>query len=428
MHLSTPRLAVIGLASVLALGACSSTPDATDPSGGASAPVEVSVWHYWDGTNADTFESMIKDFNASQDDVVVTATNVPNADFLTKLRASASSNTMPDIAIGDLVWVPQINQLGTLADLTPLIDAAVLTDIAPALTSYGSIDGKQVSVPVSANNLGYIYNKDLFRAAGLDPDAPPTTWEDVKSTGAQIVEATGKPAYELFTQAGDNGEGLTWQFQVNLWQAGGEFLTADNGAAAFNTDAGATALQYWVDLIGSGVAAPSGAWGEFGSGNAAAATDGSWMVGIWAPDPPFDFGTSTAPYPTSGTPTTNLGGEQAMVFDNSEATAAAAATFLSWFLQADQVTAWSEATGMLPVTQTVATSDAYLTWVDDNQPLLRPFVAQMADAHARPNTPLYSAISLAFAKEIEKALAGSVSVGEALANAESAVNAVIAQG
>jgi multiple sugar transport system substrate-binding protein len=52
----------------------------------------------------------------------------------------------------------------------------------------------------------------------------------------------------------------------------------------------------------------------------------------------------------------------------------------------------------------------------------------MADAHARPNTPLYPAISLAFAQQIEKALTGEVSVDEALANAEKAVNDVIAKG
>lgn len=324
--------------------------------------------------------------------------------------------------------MPQINEIGTLADLNSVLGEDVIADVSPQLIQYGSIDGKQVSVPVSANNLGLLYNRDIYEQAGLDPDNPPETWEDVKEQGQAVVAATGNPAYELYTQAGDNGEGLTWQFQVNLWQAGGEFLTEDNSAAAFNSDAGRQALQYWVDLLESGVAAPVGAWGEFSSGRAAAATDGSWMVGIWAADPPFDFGTAKAPYPSDGEPATNLGGEQAMVFDNSEETAAAAGTFLGWFLQPEQVELWSEATGMLPVTTSVATGDAYLTWVDENQPLLAPYVEQMSQARTRPNTPLYPEISLAFAREIEKALSGDVTVDEALANAETAVNDVIAEG
>lgn len=419
MHRKPISLVALGAAAALALGGCAT--------GGGSTgdTVEVTVWHYWDGTNADTFDAMVDDYNASHEGVVIKTSNVPNADFLTKLRASATSNTLPDIAIGDLVWVPQINQIGTLANLD--LPADVLSDINPALTAFGSIDGKQVSVPVSANNLGYIYNKTLFEEAGLDPEAPPLTWEELKADGAEILAKTGKPAYELFTQAGDNGEGLTWNFQVNLWQAGGDFLTADNSAAAFNTDAGKEALGYWVDLINSGLS-KVGPWGELGKSEVASATDGSWMVGIWAPDPPFDFGTSTAPYPEDGQPATNLGGEQAMVFDNSPETTKAATDFLAWFLEPEQVLSWSETTGMIPVTNSVATGADYLGWVDENQPRLRPYVEQMTVAHARPNTPLYPAISLAFAQQIEKALTGEVSVDDALANAEKAVNDVIAKG
>ncbi len=422
MHHTKFRLAAMGAAVAIALTGC-----AAGSGGDSGGTVEVNVWHYWDGTNADTFEAMAKEYNKSHPGVEIKASNVPNADFLTKLRASATSNTLPDIAIGDLVWVPQIEQLGTLVDLAPLLPKDVLGDINPALTSFGTIDGKQVSVPVSANNLAYMYNRTLFEQAGLDPDSPPTTWDELITDGKAILAATGKPGYDLFTQAGDNGEGLTWNFQVNLWQAGGEFLTKDNSAAAFNTAEGKKALDYWLELINSGVS-PYAKWGEFEKGEGGSAQEGSWMVGIWAPDPPFDFDVAKVPFPADGTAATNLGGEQAMVFGNSDAKSKAAADFLAWFLEPEQVTSWSETTGMLPVTNSVATSDAYLSWVDDNQPRLRPYVEQMAEAHARPNTPLYPAISFAFAKEIEKALSGEVSASDALDNAEKAVNDIIAKG
>lgn len=420
MHHTPLRIAALAAVTVVALAGCSASP-------GDDSAVEVNVWHYWDGTNADTFQAMAEEYNASHEGVNIKTSNVPNADFLTKLRASATSNSLPDIAIGDLVWVPQINELGSLVDLGPLLPAEVLSDINPALTSFGTIDGKQVSVPVSANNLGFMYNRTLFEEAGLDPDSPPTTWEELLEDGKTILEATGKPGYDLFTQAGDNGEGLTWNFQVNLWQAGGEFLTEDNSAAAFNTPAGKKALDYWLELITSGVS-PYAKWGEFEKGEGGSAQEGSWMVGIWAPDPPFEFDVAKVPHPADGVAATNLGGEQAMVFDNSDAEAKAAADFLAWFLEPEQVTSWSEATGMLPVTNSVATGDEYLTWVDENQPRLRPYVEQMADAHARPNTPLYPAISFAFAQQLEKAFAGEVSAQEALDAAEEAVNAVIANG
>jgi len=413
-------VAAAGSALMLALAGCSAASD------GAST-TEVTIWHYWDGTNADTFDAMVAEYNDAHPDVRISASNVPNADFLTKLRASATSHTLPDIAIGDLIWVPQIEQMGGLADLSDSLPQSTLDDINPALTSFGNIGGAQVSVPVSANNLAYMYNKTLFAEAGLDPETPPTTWDELVAAGQTILAKTGKPGYDLYTQAGDSGEGLTWNFQVNLWQAGGEFLTEDNSAAAFNTPEGAKALQFWVDLIESGVS-PYAKWGEFEKGQGGSAQEGSWMVGIWAADPPFEFGVAKAPYPSDGAAATNLGGEQAMVFDNSKEETAAAADFLAWFLEPEQVISWSEKTGMLPVLDSVSTGADYLEWVDSTEPRLRPFVEQMADAHARPNTPLYPQISLAFATEIEKALAGEASVSEALDDAESAVNAVIEKG
>jgi multiple sugar transport system substrate-binding protein len=413
-------VAAAGSALMLTLAGCSAASD------GAST-TEVTIWHYWDGTNADTFDAMVAEYNDAHPDVRISASNVPNADFLTKLRASATSHTLPDIAIGDLIWVPQIEQMGGLADLSDSLPQSTLDDINPALTSFGNIGGAQVSVPVSANNLAYMYNKTLFAEAGLDPETPPTTWDELVAAGQTILAKTGKPGYDLYTQAGDSGEGLTWNFQVNLWQAGGEFLTEDNSAAAFNTPEGAKALQFWVDLIESGVS-PYAKWGEFEKGQGGSAQEGSWMVGIWTADPPFEFGVAKAPYPSDGAAATNLGGEQAMVFDNSKEETAAAADFLAWFLEPEQVTSWSEKTGMLPVLDSVSTGADYLEWVDSTEPRLRPFVEQMADAHARPNTPLYPQISLAFATEIEKALAGEASVSEALDDAESAVNAVIEKG
>ena len=83
---------------------------------------------------------------------------------------------------------------------------------------------------------------------------------------------------------------------------------------------------------------------------------------------------------------------------------------------------------MLPVLNSVATSDDYLGWVDENQPLLRPYVEQMPTAHARPNSPIYPQISLAFAQQLERAFAGELGAQEALDAAEQAVNDVIAKG
>lgn len=102
------------LAAALSLTACGGGTSSTSNTQGKTT---VSVWHYWDGANADAFDKKVKAFNASHKNIEIKTTNVPNADFLTKLRASATSNTLPDMAIGDLIWMPQMAQIGKSADL-----------------------------------------------------------------------------------------------------------------------------------------------------------------------------------------------------------------------------------------------------------------------------------------------------------------------
>jgi multiple sugar transport system substrate-binding protein len=413
----------VALAAVaMTVAGCGTSTSVAKPA--AAGPTEVTVWHYWDGNNGDTFAAMAKAYQASHKDTTIKLVNVPGSDLLVKLQAAAQSRTLPDVVIGDLVTVPRMAKTGQAVDLKGLIPDSTWSDIYPEMLKFGAQDGKQISIPVSANTLAWMFNKDDFKAAGIDPANPPKTWEALKAASVKIQAKTGKPAFELFTQPGTDGEGVTWNFQVSLWQAGGEFLNADNSKAAFNSAAGKKALQYWVDLVKS-KASPLGPWGEFEKGKAASAQEGSWMAGIWKPKPPFNFGVAQIPYPADGTAATNMGGEQAVVFAKDANKQKAAAGFLTWFDDPAQSTSWSEKTGFLPVRKSVADSQAYKDFVKTSLPELQPFVDALPTAKARPATPLYPQVSLAFAKQVEQAVHGK-SVDAALADAETQVNAILA--
>jgi multiple sugar transport system substrate-binding protein len=418
------------VAAVVAIAGCgsSSAPDTTAGAKADSGTVkQLTVWHYWDGKNADTFSSLVGQYEKAHPGLSIKVVNVPGSDIQTKLQAATASRTLPDIEIGDLVNVPKLAQTGRLVDLKSVVPASTWSDMYPSMLSFGSQGANQLSIPVSANDLALLYNVDLMIKAGLDPARPPTTWEELTAASATIRAKTGKPGFELFTQAGDNGEGLTWNFQISLWQAGGEFLNKDNTKAAFNTPQGKKALTYWTSLV-KAKASPLGPWGAFEKGNAVSAQEGSWMVGIWAADPPFNFAAAQIPPPVGGQAATNLGGEQAVVFKSDGARQKAAADFLTWFDAPAQSLAWSEATGFLPVRKSVAEGSDYTGWVTKTAPRMKPFVDALPSAHARPNTPLYADASLAFAKQIERALYGKATVGEALAAAENDVNANLAAG
>ena len=298
-----------------------------------------------------------------------------------------------------------------------------LTDFYPAQLDASRYDGRVYGLPVSTNNLQLFYNKDLFRQAGLDPEQPPTTWDELRQMAKQCADdSAGVSGMELYTEP---GEGLTWQFQVYLWQSGGEFLTDDLTQAAFDSDAGRQALQFWVDLLKTDGSAPLTTWGAFGQGQSCMVMDGSWMVGVYSDDPPFDVGTASFPIPANGTSATNMGGEQLVVFAGAEAEQQASAEFGAWLSSPDIQREWDQQTGFTPVRQSVANDPAYLEWVTANQPALLPFVKGQSTAHSRPAVPNYPEVSDAFSRAMEQALVGDQSVDETLQAATTAVDQVL---
>jgi multiple sugar transport system substrate-binding protein len=391
----------------------------------AQEKTKITFWNYWDGDNGKAIQKLVDQYNADHPNVQVENVFLGFNDLLPKLQAAASGGDAPDVAAGDMIWMPKIARSGAVVPLDDYISAAKidLSDIYPALLNAGKVDGKTYSLPVSTNNLELFYNQDLFTKAGLDPNKPPTTWDELRAYAKQCTNANdGISGMELFTEP---GEGLTWQFQVYLWQAGGQFLNADNTKAAFNSPEGLKALQFWTDLLQTDKSASTAPWGEFGQGKACMAMDGSWMVGSYASQTAFKVGTAAMPHQADGKAATNMGGEQLMVFKKDDATQQAAFDFVNWLTSTETQVNWDQATGFTPIRASVATSATYLDWVKANQPLLMPFVEQQQNAVNRPAIPNYPEVSDAFSREIEAALLGAASPQDALKAAEGAVNAIL---
>jgi multiple sugar transport system substrate-binding protein len=323
-----------------------------------------------------------------------------------------------------MAWVPLLASSGKVVTLDSQIDAAGidLSDFYPALLNVNRYDGQLYGLPVSTNNLELFINNDLFAAAGLDPAQPPTTWDELASMAQTCANADeGVVGMELYTQP---GEGLTWQFQVYLWQAGGAFLNEDNTAAAFNTEAGLKALDYWRSLIDSG-ASSLNPWGAFDQGKACMRMDGSWMVGVYGEQAAFDFSTAPMPIPEGGKPATNMGGEHLVIFASDDARQQAAFTFVQWLTDTTTQVEWDKGTTFMPIRQSVADDADFKAWLSETEPRLIPFVESQQYAINRPSVAVYSELSDVFSANIERALYGQVSSQDALTNAEVAVNALL---
>jgi len=416
----------------LTLVACQSTtqtiPTATQPAATVEpviTPVEITFWHQYDKANAALLDILVSEFNNSHPTIKVTAVMQPSYDeYKTLLKAAIVAGTTPDVATVDLIWVPEYVQDGALQSLNEIISSDSqfnINDFYPMLTNYDMMGGERYGLPFTTNNMQLIWNKDLFTSAGLDPEAPPKTWEEMQAMAEQCSDpANGVVGFEFYTQP--VGEGITWQFQVWLWAAGGEFLNADNTQAAFNSPEGLKALTFVSDMLQGNGSMP-GPWGAFGDQKACMQLDGSWLFG-YRKGAPFQWSIAAVPAPAGGTTASNTGGEHLIMFKNS-ANKDAVWEFIKYLTSTEIQMRWDMATGFLPIINSVGEDQNYLNWVNVTEPRMMPFIQGMPYAYTRPATPLYNQVSEAFSREIQKSMLAISSPSDALAAAETAVNQIL---
>ncbi|MFI6320053.1 ABC transporter substrate-binding protein [Nonomuraea sp. NPDC050556] len=106
-------------------------------------------------------------------------------------------------------------------------------------------DGKVYGIPNVAYSVGLVYNRKLFTQAGLDPNNPPKTWDEIREAAKKIA-ALGSGYVGYGEYAGGNTGG--WHFNQSIYSRGGEMVSADGKAAAFNSPEGKAVLQQLKDM------------------------------------------------------------------------------------------------------------------------------------------------------------------------------------
>jgi multiple sugar transport system substrate-binding protein len=133
-----------------------------------------------------------------------------------------------------------------IADVTEYVNALPYAeDFNPSvLAAAQGTDGKIYGLPTDVYGVGLHYNRDLFEQAGLDPDSPPTTWDEVRSDAKAIADKTGKAGYVQMSTNNTGG----WMLTTLTYALGGRMESEDGKTASIDNEATAQGIQMLHDM------------------------------------------------------------------------------------------------------------------------------------------------------------------------------------
>ena len=248
-------------------------------------------------------QPLVKAFNDSHT-TQVKLNIVPAGQFVPKLAAAVAGGAAPDVVATDLIYLPAFAAAGQLTDITAQAKAlSFYKQLSPSHLRLATYGGKLYGVPYSAEGSILLYNKDLFKKAGLDPNKPPTTWQQIRDYSKKITALGGgvKGFYFAGACAGCNA----FTMLPLIWAAGGDVLSADGKTATLDTPAVKNALTLYRDLWNDNQI-PQSAKADSGTDFLNAFTTGKiGMAGSGA----FAIGTLTTKYPNVNFGVTYLPGQ-----------------------------------------------------------------------------------------------------------------------
>ncbi len=381
--------------------------------------ITLTLWSEQDATGVEgTFAT---EFSAMDNGITVEIRQVRFDDLVAETLRAVATKSNPDIIGIDNPDHAAFAARGAFLDLSDRIAASKqikLDNYFDGPRSSFTWDGGVYGIPRASNTIALYYNKDMFRAKGLDPENPPATWDDLYAAAKALTDPAND-VYGIAFSAKASEEG-TFQFLPWLQMTGGSFREVNGEGAA-------AALDFWKRLFDEGLTSPDtltrGQWdstGTFNGGNAAMVISGPWELKRMANDAQFDWGVTLLPVPKQGAPRASaLGDFNLAVFANTEHPDAAF-QFLEYVdSQAHRV--WPEFTRM-PSRKDIALKPTGNAKIDAAAPV---FVEQLQYARNRGPHPDWPKISKAIQDAIQASITGQASSQEALDSAQAKIDRIL---
>ncbi|MFV0332724.1 MAG: ABC transporter substrate-binding protein [Tropicimonas sp.] len=268
-----------------------------------SAPAQAENFTIWVRDSGSEFMPQIVDaFNASQQTHQATLQIVPASELVQKYGIAAAGGSAPEALSVDLIYTPAFAAAGQLTDITDWAKSLPYFDqLSPAHISVGTYEGRIYALPFSAEASVLMWNKALFREAGLDPEKGPTNWAEIRSA-AEAIRGLGGDTYGYYFSGNCAGCNV-FTFTPMIWASGGDIFENNGEKAAVNSPVVREAIEFYrgmaVDgLVPAGSQTDSGAnfFAAFANGNIGLSVSGAFAIGALNNQyPDLDYGVTFIP-------------------------------------------------------------------------------------------------------------------------------------
>ena len=397
----------------------------------AAAETELTMYYpiAVGGALTEVVDGIVAEFMAENPDVTVNAIYAGNYDD-TRIRALSALNSgePAQLAVMFSIDAYDLIEQELVVPFDELVEGeegqAWLNSFYPALMANGQIEGQTWGIPFQRSTIVAYYNRDMFEAAGLDPDQAPTTWEELVSMGQAL---TNDDTYGLMIPS--TGYPY-WMFQALAIQNGEEVMSNDGLTTYFDNPTVVETLEFWNALSTEHGIMPEGTveWGTlrqaFLEGQTAMMWHSTGNLRAVRDNAEFDFGVAMLPGNVRlGSPT---GGGNFYVFeDTTEEERDAALRLIQFMTSPEQAAAWSIATGYMGVSPAAYETEALQAYVE-GFPAALVARNQLEHAVAEFSTFETARVREGLNNAIQAALTGSMSAEDALAEAQAAAERLLA--
>ena len=328
------------------------------------AQTEVQWWHSMTAVNNEWVNDLAKDFNASQKDYKIVPSYKGSYDesMTAAIAAFRAGNAPTILQVFEVGTATMMASKGAIVPVTKVMaDAGQKFDpkgyISAVAGYYTAPNGQMLSFPFNSSTTVFYYNKDAFKAAGLDPEKAPTTWPEVALAAAKLKSAGHKCPFSTAWQ------GWTQLESFSAWH-NVEFATKSNGLAGMdarmkiNSPLHVRHIENLANMSKQGLFVYKGRGNvpeaSFVSGECAMMTTSSGFYGNVAKNAKFGYGLSALPYypDVAGAPqNTVIGGGSLWVMSGKKAEEyKGVAAFFNYISSPEVQSASHKRTGYLPVT------------------------------------------------------------------------------